>query len=161
MPRLICPGRSVIRLTQRLPHSSGTDALAWLPKPKGSNQALSAACFSNPNHFLKGEPSMGRVFGSDDEHVIKIQIASQDDEGNVLPGGPISDIRIQRTETSVRVVMDPWGEDHDVLIEQHADKWIIMVHPMGQDPACIIEVNMKKAVVMDDLGNVLLTQDMT
>ena len=104
---------------------------------------------------------MGQSSARDDEHVIKIQIASQDDEGNVLPNGPVSDIRIQRSETSVRVVMDPWGEDHDVLIEQHADKWVIMVHPMGQDPTCIIEVNMKKAVVMDDLGNVLLTQDMT
>ena len=103
---------------------------------------------------------MGRTSGSDDEHVIKIQIASQDDEGNVLPGAPISDVRIQRSETSVRVVIDPFGEDHDVLIEQHAGKWVILVHPMGQDPVCIIEVNMQKVVVMDDLGNVLLTQDM-
>ena len=103
---------------------------------------------------------MGRASDSDDEHVIKIQIASQDDEGSVIPGGPISEVRIQRSETGVRVVMDPYGEDHDVLIEQHADKWVVMLHPMGQDPACIIEVNMQKVVVTDDLGNVLLTQDM-
>ena len=25
-----------------------TDPMAWLPKPKGSNQASNAACFNNP-----------------------------------------------------------------------------------------------------------------
>jgi len=95
------------------------------------------------------------LFHQTDENVVEFRLASADENGVTIPDGPAAHIRIEKNESSVRIVMDPYGEDHDVLIEQQADKWLVFVHPWGQDPVCIATLTTKSALVEDNMGNKL------
>ncbi len=84
--------------------------------------------------------------------IAQCRIGTCDGEGEPVKGGPTSHVDVYRTDNAVRIVVDPFGEDHDVLIEQHEEEWLVFVHPQGQDPVCVVSLNMKRAIVTNDLG---------
>ena len=91
-----------------------------------------------------------------DEHGTTVRLVECDNDGEPTPERESCDVRVRRDgDSAIRIIMDPFGEDHDVLIECHDDKWMVFIHPGGNDPFCIAALTHRKAVVMDDFGNVL------
>jgi hypothetical protein len=85
-----------------------------------------------------------------------------DEDGEPVVGPPQrrTEIRVVRDgESAVRVILDPFGEDHDVFVECHADKWLVCIHPAGSDPIVAVELQANNAVVTDLLGKVLIKEE--
>jgi hypothetical protein len=52
------------------------------------------------------------------------------------------DVRVE--SGGLRIVMDPFGEDHDILLMPWENGWSIVVHPHGQDP--VVKVRLPPTV---------------
>jgi hypothetical protein len=85
-------------------------------------------------------------------------LATCNNEGDVDPSST-SDVQIIRHPASIRVILDPNGEDHDILIEQQDDHWGVYVHPNGGDPICVVRLYEKHTVVENDIGDQLITTE--
>ena len=75
-----------------------------------------------------------------------------DDDGNISVRHTVS-IHANGQADGVRIILDPYGEDHDVLIERRVGHWQILVHPQGSDPVCVVHLNPQKAVVYNLEGD--------
>lgn len=85
-----------------------------------------------------------------------ICLATADEEGKV-DFGKTAEVRIEQGSDNLRIILEPWGDDHDVLIERYANHWKVYFHPSGGDPLCVIEAYADHTVVTDDCGRVLTT----
>jgi hypothetical protein len=83
-------------------------------------------------------------------------LATCNDEGDVNLS-KTAEVQIIKQTASLRMILDPNGEDHDILIEQQDDHWGIYVHPNGGDPICVIKLYEKHTVVENDIGDQLIT----
>jgi hypothetical protein len=82
-------------------------------------------------------------------------LATCNDEGDV-DVSKTAEVQIIKQPASLRMVLDPNGEDHDILIEQQDDHWGIYVHPSGGDPICVIRLHEDHTVVENDIGDQLI-----
>jgi hypothetical protein len=55
----------------------------------------------------------------------------------------------------LRIIMDPFGEDHDILLMPWAKGWSIVVHLHGEDPVFTIRMTNTEATVVDDRDRLL------
>ena len=91
--------------------------------------------------------------GENSEIVV---LATCNNEGDV-DLSKTAEVQIIKHPASIRVILDPNGEDHDILIEQQDDHWGVYVHPNGGDPICVIRLYEKYTVVENDSGDQLIT----
>jgi hypothetical protein len=68
-------------------------------------------------------------------------------------------VQIVKHPASIRVILDPNGEDHDILIEQQDDYWGIYVHPNCGDPICVVRLYEQHSVVENDMGDELVANE--
>ena len=96
-----------------------------------------------------------------DEHGECIMLTEVDDNGEATTKGThlLTEVRVKREGHGLRIILDPFGEDHDILIECLAEKWLVIVHPRGQDPVCGIELTPHRAEVMDCGGTVFIKEE--
>jgi len=97
-----------------------------------------------------------------DEHGETVTLVECNDDGEPAPatdldGRRTTDIRVVRDgQSAVRIIMDPFGEDHDVFVECHDDKWLICIHPIGGDPIVVVELRPNSVEVQDSCGKCLI-----
>ena len=87
-----------------------------------------------------------------------IALATCNDEGDV-DLSKTAEVQIIRGSASIRVILDPNGEDHDLLIEQQDGHCGDYVHPNGGDPICVIRLDEKYTIVENDIGDQLITSE--
>ena len=87
-----------------------------------------------------------------------LALATCNDEGDV-DLSKTAEVQIIKHPASIRVILDPNGEDHDILIEQQDDHWGVYVHPNGGDPICVVRLYEKHTVVENDSGDQLITTE--
>ena len=85
-----------------------------------------------------------------------LALAACNDDGDV-DLSKTAEVQIVKHPASIRVILDPNGEDHDILIEQQDDHWGVYVHPNGGDPICVIRLDEKYTIVENDIGDQLVT----
>jgi len=89
-----------------------------------------------------------------------VRLHELDEHGELLPNtGVHVDVCEQGGNAGLRIIMDPFGEDHDVLIEAFESGWRLLIHPHGEDPVFVVELTNTKATVEDAAGQVLATAD--
>ena len=87
-----------------------------------------------------------------------LALATCNDEGDV-DLSKTAEVQIVKHPASIRVILDPNGEDHDILIEQQDDHWGVYVHPNGGDPICVVRLYEKHTIVENDIGDQLITTE--
>ncbi len=84
-----------------------------------------------------------------------VRLQELDDNGDPVPSLSVHVDVFNESDCGLRIIMDPFGEDHDVLLEAHKDGWRLVIHPHGQDPAFVVTLTNNKATVEDSEGTVL------
>ena len=72
-----------------------------------------------------------------------------EEDGEPVPEKSVHvDVRVE--SGGLRIIMDPFGEDHDILLMPWEKGWSIVVHPHGEDPVFTIRMTNTEATVVDD-----------
>jgi hypothetical protein len=94
-----------------------------------------------------------------DETLLETSIKQTNTNGDIEAGKTAHVTVLRSGDVGIRLVLDPYGDDHDLLFLQEEGKWVVFVHPHGGDPVCFLEITPNRTTVHNDSEETLATFD--